>query len=144
MSIFLYLYIYIYIYIILEFFNVLNSNLKSSWAICRPEHRYILPVPPFVNIVIVAGHGQSIKANTFLLHCCAILVGGEVDKSQYVPSASPHQQTLRQLLPAHSSSPYSSSCSDGSVASSCQLCDGYCYNGGTCHLDSESSLPFCQ
>ncbi|KAI4890831.1 hypothetical protein NFI96_004204 [Prochilodus magdalenae] len=35
-------------------------------------------------------------------------------------------------------------CTSGRIASSCQLCDGYCYNGGTCHLDSETSLPFCQ
>uniref|UniRef100_A0AAX7U7X7 EGF-like domain-containing protein n=1 Tax=Astatotilapia calliptera TaxID=8154 RepID=A0AAX7U7X7_ASTCA len=26
---------------------------------------------------------------------------------------------------------------------SCQLCDGYCYNGGTCHLDPDTNLPFC-
>ncbi|XP_047676249.1 low-density lipoprotein receptor-related protein 1B-like isoform X1 [Tachysurus fulvidraco] len=35
-------------------------------------------------------------------------------------------------------------CSSGKIASSCHVCDGYCSNGGTCHLDSETSLPFCQ
>ncbi|KAI2660780.1 Low-density lipoprotein receptor-related protein 1B [Labeo rohita] len=35
-------------------------------------------------------------------------------------------------------------CTSGRIASSCQLCDGYCYNGGTCHLDPDTSLPFCQ
>ncbi|KAI2650475.1 Low-density lipoprotein receptor-related protein 1B [Labeo rohita] len=35
-------------------------------------------------------------------------------------------------------------CTNGRIAASCQLCDGYCYNGGTCHLDSETGLPFCQ
>uniref|UniRef100_A0A8C1S386 EGF-like domain-containing protein n=1 Tax=Cyprinus carpio TaxID=7962 RepID=A0A8C1S386_CYPCA len=34
-------------------------------------------------------------------------------------------------------------CTSGRIASSCQLCDGYCYNGGTCHLDPDTSLPFC-
>uniref|UniRef100_A0A671S9X1 Low density lipoprotein receptor-related protein 1Ba n=1 Tax=Sinocyclocheilus anshuiensis TaxID=1608454 RepID=A0A671S9X1_9TELE len=29
-------------------------------------------------------------------------------------------------------------CTNGRIAASCQLCDGYCYNGGTCHLDSET------
>uniref|UniRef100_A0A8C2L9E4 Low density lipoprotein receptor-related protein 1Bb n=1 Tax=Cyprinus carpio TaxID=7962 RepID=A0A8C2L9E4_CYPCA len=33
-------------------------------------------------------------------------------------------------------------CTSGRIASSCQLCDGYCYNGGTCHLDPDTSLPF--
>uniref|UniRef100_A0A8C1SK69 Low density lipoprotein receptor-related protein 1Ba n=1 Tax=Cyprinus carpio TaxID=7962 RepID=A0A8C1SK69_CYPCA len=33
-------------------------------------------------------------------------------------------------------------CTNGRIAASCQLCDGYCYNGGTCHLDSETGLPF--
>uniref|UniRef100_A0A672NBG1 Low-density lipoprotein receptor-related protein 1B-like n=1 Tax=Sinocyclocheilus grahami TaxID=75366 RepID=A0A672NBG1_SINGR len=32
-------------------------------------------------------------------------------------------------------------CTNGRIAASCQLCDGYCYNGGTCHLDSETALP---
>uniref|UniRef100_A0A096LXY3 EGF-like domain-containing protein n=1 Tax=Poecilia formosa TaxID=48698 RepID=A0A096LXY3_POEFO len=35
-------------------------------------------------------------------------------------------------------------CTNGRIAPSCQLCDGYCYNGGTCHLDPDTSLPFCQ
>ncbi|XP_058238194.1 low-density lipoprotein receptor-related protein 1B-like isoform X2 [Hemibagrus wyckioides] len=35
-------------------------------------------------------------------------------------------------------------CSSGKIASSCHVCDSYCSNGGTCHLDSETSLPFCQ
>ncbi|KAK1797543.1 hypothetical protein P4O66_000836 [Electrophorus voltai] len=35
-------------------------------------------------------------------------------------------------------------CTSGRIASSCQLCDGYCYNGGTCHLDPDTNLPFCQ
>lgn len=35
-------------------------------------------------------------------------------------------------------------CTNGRIAASCQLCDGYCYNDGTCHLDSETGLPFCQ
>uniref|UniRef100_A0A8C7X7I9 Low density lipoprotein receptor-related protein 1Bb n=1 Tax=Oryzias sinensis TaxID=183150 RepID=A0A8C7X7I9_9TELE len=34
-------------------------------------------------------------------------------------------------------------CTNGRIAPSCQLCDGYCYNGGTCHLDPDTSLPFC-
>nr|XP_055074200.1 low-density lipoprotein receptor-related protein 1B-like isoform X3 [Misgurnus anguillicaudatus] len=34
-------------------------------------------------------------------------------------------------------------CTNGRIAASCQLCDGYCYNDGTCHLDSETGLPFC-
>ena len=38
--------------------------------------------------------------------------------------------------------PYS--CTNGRIAASCQLCDGYCYNGGTCHLDPDTNLPFCQ
>lgn len=37
-----------------------------------------------------------------------------------------------------------SSCTNGRIAPSCQLCDGYCYNGGTCHLDPDTNLPFCQ
>uniref|UniRef100_A0A8C5A5R6 EGF-like domain-containing protein n=1 Tax=Gadus morhua TaxID=8049 RepID=A0A8C5A5R6_GADMO len=36
------------------------------------------------------------------------------------------------------------SCTNGRIAASCQLCDGYCYNGGTCHLDPDTNLPFCQ
>ncbi|XP_078118999.1 low-density lipoprotein receptor-related protein 1B-like [Sander vitreus] len=35
-------------------------------------------------------------------------------------------------------------CTNGRIAPSCQLCDGYCYNGGTCHLDPDTNLPFCQ
>uniref|UniRef100_A0A3Q2Y480 Low density lipoprotein receptor-related protein 1Ba n=1 Tax=Hippocampus comes TaxID=109280 RepID=A0A3Q2Y480_HIPCM len=35
------------------------------------------------------------------------------------------------------------SCTNGRIAPSCQLCDGYCYNGGTCHLDPDTNLPFC-
>uniref|UniRef100_A0A3Q1FTS4 Low density lipoprotein receptor-related protein 1Ba n=1 Tax=Acanthochromis polyacanthus TaxID=80966 RepID=A0A3Q1FTS4_9TELE len=34
-------------------------------------------------------------------------------------------------------------CTNGRIAPSCQLCDGYCYNGGTCHLDPDTNLPFC-
>uniref|UniRef100_A0A8C7M7M3 LDL receptor related protein 1B n=1 Tax=Oncorhynchus kisutch TaxID=8019 RepID=A0A8C7M7M3_ONCKI len=34
-------------------------------------------------------------------------------------------------------------CTNGRMAPSCQLCDGYCYNGGTCHLDPDTNLPFC-
>ncbi|EGW13731.1 Low-density lipoprotein receptor-related protein 1B [Cricetulus griseus] len=34
-------------------------------------------------------------------------------------------------------------CTNGKIASSCQLCDGYCYNGGTCKLDPETSVPVC-
>ncbi|XP_040330903.1 low-density lipoprotein receptor-related protein 1B isoform X2 [Herpailurus yagouaroundi] len=34
-------------------------------------------------------------------------------------------------------------CSNGKIASSCQLCDGYCYNGGTCQLDPETNVPVC-
>ncbi|KAL6038904.1 hypothetical protein STEG23_007732, partial [Scotinomys teguina] len=34
-------------------------------------------------------------------------------------------------------------CTNGKIASSCQLCDGYCYNGGTCQLDPETSVPVC-
>ncbi|XP_041434027.1 low-density lipoprotein receptor-related protein 1B-like [Xenopus laevis] len=34
-------------------------------------------------------------------------------------------------------------CSNGKIASSCQLCDGYCYNGGTCQLDPETNIPAC-
>uniref|UniRef100_A0A7M4EJS2 Low-density lipoprotein receptor-related protein 1B n=1 Tax=Crocodylus porosus TaxID=8502 RepID=A0A7M4EJS2_CROPO len=33
-------------------------------------------------------------------------------------------------------------CTNGKIASSCQLCDGYCYNGGTCQLDPETNIPF--
>ncbi|XP_010792309.1 low-density lipoprotein receptor-related protein 1B-like [Notothenia coriiceps] len=33
-------------------------------------------------------------------------------------------------------------CTNGRIAPSCQLCDGYCYNGGTCHLDPDTNLPF--
>uniref|UniRef100_A0A803TQP0 LDL receptor related protein 1B n=1 Tax=Anolis carolinensis TaxID=28377 RepID=A0A803TQP0_ANOCA len=32
-------------------------------------------------------------------------------------------------------------CTNGKIASSCQLCDGYCYNGGTCQLDPETNIP---
>ena len=35
------------------------------------------------------------------------------------------------------------SCTNGKIASSCQLCDGYCYNGGTCQLDPETNVPVC-
>lgn len=35
------------------------------------------------------------------------------------------------------------SCTNGKIASSCQLCDGYCYNGGTCQLDPEINVPVC-
>lgn len=35
------------------------------------------------------------------------------------------------------------SCTNGKIASSCQLCDGYCYNGGTCRLDPETNVPVC-
>uniref|UniRef100_A0A8C6V3R4 Low density lipoprotein receptor-related protein 1Bb n=1 Tax=Neogobius melanostomus TaxID=47308 RepID=A0A8C6V3R4_9GOBI len=31
-------------------------------------------------------------------------------------------------------------CTNGRIAPSCQLCDGYCYNGGTCHLDPDTNL----
>ncbi|TKS67457.1 Low-density lipoprotein receptor-related protein 1B [Collichthys lucidus] len=48
----------------------------------------------------------------------------------------------RCLYPSIISSP--SSCTNGRIAPSCQLCDGYCYNGGTCHLDPDTNLPFCQ
>uniref|UniRef100_A0A7M4EIL7 Low-density lipoprotein receptor-related protein 1B n=1 Tax=Crocodylus porosus TaxID=8502 RepID=A0A7M4EIL7_CROPO len=34
-------------------------------------------------------------------------------------------------------------CTNGKIASSCQLCDGYCYNGGTCQLDPETNIPVC-
>ncbi|XP_077129136.1 low-density lipoprotein receptor-related protein 1B isoform X2 [Ranitomeya variabilis] len=34
-------------------------------------------------------------------------------------------------------------CSNGKIAPSCQLCDGYCYNGGTCRLDPETNIPVC-
>ncbi|KAL4688410.1 hypothetical protein H8959_004662, partial [Pygathrix nigripes] len=34
-------------------------------------------------------------------------------------------------------------CTNGKIASSCQLCDGYCYNGGTCQLDPETNVPVC-
>uniref|UniRef100_A0A8C7S0K7 EGF-like domain-containing protein n=1 Tax=Oncorhynchus mykiss TaxID=8022 RepID=A0A8C7S0K7_ONCMY len=34
-------------------------------------------------------------------------------------------------------------CTNGRIAPSCKLCDGYCYNGGTCHLDPDTNLPFC-
>ncbi|XP_038606813.1 low-density lipoprotein receptor-related protein 1B [Tachyglossus aculeatus] len=34
-------------------------------------------------------------------------------------------------------------CTNGKVASSCQLCDGYCYNGGVCRLDPETNVPVC-
>ncbi|XP_062845365.1 low-density lipoprotein receptor-related protein 1B-like [Trichomycterus rosablanca] len=34
-------------------------------------------------------------------------------------------------------------CSSGRLAPSCHVCDGYCHNDGSCHLDSETSLPFC-
>uniref|UniRef100_A0A8C7IEQ3 EGF-like domain-containing protein n=1 Tax=Oncorhynchus kisutch TaxID=8019 RepID=A0A8C7IEQ3_ONCKI len=33
-------------------------------------------------------------------------------------------------------------CTNGRIAPSCKLCDGYCYNGGTCHLDPDTNLPF--
>lgn len=35
------------------------------------------------------------------------------------------------------------SCTNGKIASTCQLCDGYCYNGGTCQLDPETNIPVC-
>ncbi|KAJ8349713.1 hypothetical protein SKAU_G00248430 [Synaphobranchus kaupii] len=47
-------------------------------------------------------------------------------------------------VPCTETGDVSCNCSNGRIASSCQLCDGYCYNGGTCHLDSETNLPFCQ
>ncbi|KAG6937812.1 LDL receptor related protein 1B, partial [Chelydra serpentina] len=34
-------------------------------------------------------------------------------------------------------------CTNGKIASSCQLCDGYCYNGGACQLDPETNIPVC-
>ncbi|MGH0120697.1 UNVERIFIED_CONTAM: hypothetical protein FKN15_035083 [Acipenser sinensis] len=34
-------------------------------------------------------------------------------------------------------------CTNGRIGPSCQLCDGYCYNSGTCQLDSENNIPFC-
>uniref|UniRef100_A0A8C6XVP1 LDL receptor related protein 1B n=1 Tax=Naja naja TaxID=35670 RepID=A0A8C6XVP1_NAJNA len=34
-------------------------------------------------------------------------------------------------------------CTNGKIASSCQLCDGYCYNGATCQLDIETNIPVC-
>ncbi|KAB0361653.1 hypothetical protein FD754_005809 [Muntiacus muntjak] len=37
----------------------------------------------------------------------------------------------------------SCNCTNGKIASSCQLCDGYCYNGGTCQLDPETNVPVC-
>ncbi|KAF6114669.1 hypothetical protein HJG60_010623 [Phyllostomus discolor] len=37
----------------------------------------------------------------------------------------------------------SCNCTNGKIASSCQLCDGYCYNGGTCQLDPEANVPVC-
>ncbi|KAM3855508.1 LOW QUALITY PROTEIN: low-density lipoprotein receptor-related protein 1B [Vipera latastei] len=34
-------------------------------------------------------------------------------------------------------------CTNGKIATSCQLCDGYCYNGATCQLDIETNIPVC-
>uniref|UniRef100_A0A670IUS4 LDL receptor related protein 1 n=1 Tax=Podarcis muralis TaxID=64176 RepID=A0A670IUS4_PODMU len=36
------------------------------------------------------------------------------------------------------------SCPDGRIAPSCLTCNNYCYNGGTCTMNAETSMPECQ
>uniref|UniRef100_A0A670IV06 LDL receptor related protein 1 n=1 Tax=Podarcis muralis TaxID=64176 RepID=A0A670IV06_PODMU len=38
----------------------------------------------------------------------------------------------------------SCTCPDGRIAPSCLTCNNYCYNGGTCTMNAETSMPECQ
>ncbi|KAJ8393790.1 hypothetical protein AAFF_G00057050 [Aldrovandia affinis] len=82
---------------------------------------------------------------------CTLSSSGHVEcvcPTQYEGSKCEVDRCLRchgaPCLIDHEGGDVSCNCTNGRVASSCQLCDGYCYNGGTCHLDSDTHLPFCQ